>query len=106
MRSWVGTIMVVVAVVVAYSTFSRKRPVGGAVGPAAERLRAARIAAMSFGAEAVRSALNEGADQVANHVMQKAVRGDTVDQQIIGCVPAGLGDAYGGCSKARAGCVR
>ena len=65
-----------------YSTLTRKRPLGGAVGPAAARLRAARSVGDGVGRDAVRGGLDEGADEVADHVMEEAGAGDAVDEEI------------------------
>jgi hypothetical protein len=48
------------------------------------------------GREAVRAGLDEGADQVANHVVEKAVGGDAIDEEVVGGAPLGVGDGADG----------
>ena len=44
----------------------------------------------------MRAGLNEGSDQVAHHVVEKAVGGDTVDEEAAGDMPLRVGDGSDG----------
>ena len=79
-----------------YSTSTRKRPEAGAVGPAAERLRAARMAGMESAGMRPAAGFDEGADEVADHVVEEAGAGDAVDEEAVVLVPGGVVDGADG----------
>ena len=79
-----------------YSTETRKRPRAGAVWPAAARSRAARMRGIASGGVAAGGDVDEGSDEVADHVMQKAGAGDPVDDEAGFLLPAGVMDGAGG----------
>ena len=85
----------VVVVDHSYSTSTRKRPRAGAVGPAAVRLRAARMVGMASGEMRLAACFDEGADEVADHVVEEAGAGDAVDEEVFVLMPGGVVDGAG-----------
>ncbi len=57
------------------------------------------------GVETVSAALDEGADQVAHHVVEESVGGDAVEEKAVGGVPLGVGDGAEGELRFRVGSV-
>ena len=78
---------------------------GGGGGAGGSAVSSGEQGGDGAGVEPVGATLDEGADQVADHVVEKAVGGDTIDDEAIGGVPLGLGDGaevgvgFGGCRK-------
>ena len=84
MRCWAAVGIRVQSVSgIRYSTSTRKRPRAGAVGPAAVRLRAARMWGMESAGMRPAAGFDEGADEIADHVVEEAGAGDPVDEEIV-----------------------
>ena len=66
------------------------------MGPAAARLRAARICGDGGGVDVAAAGVDEGADEIADHVMEEAVAGDGVDEEIVTLLPGGVVDGADG----------